>query len=264
MHEHDKKCHCDCKKTPFIGDAAPEFEARTTNGYIKFPHDFRGKWIVFFSHPGDFTPVCTTEFIAFQAMIDEFRTINTELVGLSVDSLSSHLAWINSIKNDVVFENLGDVEITFPIIADSAMDIAEMYGMVHDSVSKTSTVRSVFIIDPRGIIRVILHYPQSIGRNITEIKRILIALQTSDAFQVVIPAEWIPGDAVIDIPPRTTSEVKNCKKGKPDDKNAWFMNFKQISPEMILEKITNQKLLKHDEKHKKEKEKYKEKDKKRK
>ena len=142
-----------------------------------------------------------------------------------------------------MFENLGDVEITFPIIADSAMDIAEMYGMVHDSVSKTSTVRSVFIIDPRGIIRVILHYPQSIGRNITEIKRILIALQTSDAFQVVIPAEWIPGDAVIDIPPRTTYEVKNCKKNKSENKNAWFMNFKHISPEMILEKITNQKLL---------------------
>lgn len=259
MHEHDKKCHCDCIKGPYIGDAAPEFEAITTNGYIKFPQDFRGKWIVFFSHPGDFTPVCTTEFIAFQAMIDEFRTINTELVGLSVDSLSSHLAWIDSIKNDVVFENLGDIEITFPIIADSAMDIAKMYGMVHDRASHTSTVRSVFIIDPRGKIRVILHYPQSIGRNITEIKRILIALQTSDAFQVVIPAEWIPGDAVIDIPPRTTSEVKNCKKNKSENENAWFINFKQLSPEMILEKITNQKLLKHEkskkEKHDKEKKK---------
>ena len=124
--------------------------------------------------------------------------------------------------------------------------------MIHEHASNTSTVRSVFIIDPRGIIRAILHYPQSIGRNITEIKRILIALQTSDAFQVVMPAEWIPGDAVIDIPPRTTHEIKTKEKDKSKNTNAWFMNFKQISPEMILEKITNQKLLK-EEKYKKDK-----------
>lgn len=243
MHEILETMCQKCTNTPLIGEPAPEFGAITTHGYIEFPKDYRGKWVVLFSHPGDFTPVCTTEFMTFQSMMEEFRAINTELVGLSVDSVASHLGWIQAIKNEISFQGWQGMEITFPIIADSGMKIAGFYGMIHPDASNTSTIRSVFIIDPRGIIRATLYYPMSVGRNITEIKRILIALQTGDAFQVVTPAEWIPGEDVITIPPRTTFEIKNSKKNKSENKNAWFMNFKHISPEMILEKITNQKLL---------------------
>lgn len=243
MHELLENMCQKCTNTPLIGEPAPEFGAMTTHGYIEFPKDYRGKWVVLFSHPGDFTPVCTTEFMTFQSMIDEFKAINTELIGLSVDSVASHLGWIQSIKTDVSFQGWEGMEITFPIIADNGMRIAGLYGMIHPNVSDTSTIRSVFIIDPRGIIRTTLYYPVSVGRNITEIKRIIIALQTGDAFHVVTPAEWIPGDNVISVPPRTTFEIKNKAKNKTKDKNAWFLSFKHISPEMILEKITNQKLL---------------------
>ena len=176
---------------------APEFGANTTNGYIHFPHDYRGRWVVFFSHPGDFTPVCTTEFMTFQSMVDDFRALNTELVGLSVDSNASHIAWIQTIHNDITFQGWKNMEITFPVVADVSGEIAQRYGMLQPSAGDTDTVRAVFIIDPRGIIRTILYYPKSVGRNITEIKRIVIALQTSDAFHVATPAEWIPGDDVV-------------------------------------------------------------------
>ncbi|MCR4917436.1 MAG: peroxiredoxin [Alphaproteobacteria bacterium] len=250
MHKHLEDICELCPKTPLIGEYAPEFGAITTNGYIEFPKDYRGKWVVLFSHPGDFTPVCTTEFMTFQSMIDEFHAMNTELIGLSVDSVASHLGWIQAIKNEVSFQGWDGMQITFPIIADTGMHIASLYGMIHPNTSNTSTVRSVFIIDPRGIIRAMFHYPMTVGRNITEIKRIVIALQTSDAFRIVTPAEWIPGDDVISMPPRTTTDMQKCDRIKSKNKSSWFLSFKHISPEMILEKITNQKFLGRPEKTK--------------
>lgn len=227
---------------PLIGEPAPEFGANTTHGYIHFPNDYRGRWVVFFSHPGDFTPVCTTEFMTFQSMADEFHALNTELIGLSVDSNASHLAWIQTIRNDINYQGWKNMEIGFPVIADTSGDIARMYGMLHPGAGDTDTVRAVFIIDPRGTIRTILYYPKSVGRNITEIKRIVIALQTSDAFHVATPAEWIPGEDVIVPAPTTTSGIK--RGGEHD----WFLRFKSISPEMILNKITNRKLIDQDKK----------------
>ena len=244
-----KKEHkCDYVRTgiPKIGEAAPEFGANTTNGYIQFPQDYRGRWVVLFSHPGDFTPVCTTEFITFQSMLDEFHALNTDLIGLSVDSNASHIAWIQTIKNDIVFQGWKDIDIKFPIIADTTGKIARMYGMIHDAAGDTDTVRAVFIIDPRGIIRAILYYPKAIGRNITEIKRILIALQTSDAFRVATPAEWIPGEDVIVPAPTTTMDAMTHKSG--NNKRDWFLHFKSISPDMILNKITNRKFITADNK----------------
>ena len=252
MNKSQHKCDCGCHHMPKIGDVAPEFGANTTNGYIQFPHDYRGRWVVLFSHPGDFTPVCTTEFITFQSMIDEFQTLNTDLIGLSVDSNASHIAWIQTIKNDIVFMGWKNVDISFPIIADTTGKIARMYGMIHDAAGDTDTVRAVFIIDPRGIIRAILYYPKAIGRNITEIKRILIALQTSDAFHVATPAEWIPGEDVITPAPNTTSDAISHKSGKDNERN-WFLRFKMISPDMILNKITNRKFISNDKKTKKKK-----------
>jgi len=240
---------CEYENVPLIGEPAPEFGANTTNGYVHFPDDYRGKWVVFFSHPGDFTPVCTTEFMTFQSMIDEFRALNTELIGLSVDSNASHMAWIQTIRNDIVFQGWKDMEIIFPIIADVSGSVAHRYGMIHDATGDTDTVRAVFIIDPRGIIRTILYYPKSVGRNITEIKRIVIALQTSDAFHVATPAEWIPGEDVIVPAPHTITDVR-----RKNDRD-WFLKFKSISPEMILNKITNRKLINGEKKNSKHKKK---------
>ena len=241
-----------CTHIPLIGETAPEFGANTTNGYIHFPNDYRGRWVIFFSHPGDFTPVCTTEFITFQSMIDEFHALNTDLIGLSVDSNASHIAWIQTIKNDIVFQGWANVDISFPIVADTGGKSAHMYGMIHDSTGNTDAVRAVFIIDPRGIIRTILYYPKSVGRNITEIKRVLIALLPSDAFHVATPAEWIPGEDVIIPAPNTTSDALTRKGGKEAERN-WFLRFKMISPDMILNKITNRKFITNDKKTKKKK-----------
>ena len=249
MNEFLYDGECDCKHMPTIGETAPEFGANTTNGYVHFPNDYRGHWVVFFSHPGDFTPVCTTEFMTFQSMIDEFRALNTELVGLSVDSNASHIAWIQTIRNDITFQGWKNMEITFPVVADISGDIARRYGMLQPSAGDTDTVRAVFIVDPRGVIRTILYYPKSVGRNITEIKRIVIALQTSDAFHVATPAEWIPGEDVIVPAPHKVSDIRH---GTERD---WFLKFKSISPEMILNKITNRKLINEEKKNVKHKKK---------
>ena len=248
LHELQYECS---DHIPLIGEAAPEFGAMTTNGFVHFPMDYRGKWVVFFSHPGDFTPVCTTEFMTFQSMMHEFKALNTELLGLSVDSNASHIAWIQAIKNDLTFQGWKNVEITFPIIADTNGAVAQMYGMIHPASGNTDTVRAVFVIDPRGIIRTILYYPKSVGRNITEIKRIVIALQTSDAFRVATPAEWVPGEEVIVPNPTTVADVQKQRKNSRD----WFLKFKPLSPEMILSKITNRKFLDSDKKKMKPKKK---------
>lgn len=196
---------------PSLGAKAPNFSANTTYGPIKLS-DYKGKWVVLFSHPGDFTPVCTTEFLCFAKYYPNFKKRNVELLGLSVDSNSSHLAWVYNI-----YKNTG-VEIPFPIIDDRKMEISQLYGMISEPVSDVATVRSVFIIDPDQILRTILYYPLTTGRNIPEIIRIIDALQTSDEQNVVTPANWLPGMPVILPPPKTYKELKqrvtSCAKNK--------------------------------------------------
>lgn len=216
-----------CQKMPLIGDIAPEFYASTTNGHIYFPHDFKGKWIVFFSHPSDFTPVCTTEFVAFQRSISDFEKLNTNLIGLSVGALSSHLAWFDAI------EKMKDgIKITFPLIDDLNMKIARLYGMIQENASDTHAVRAVFIIDPKTIIRAILFYPATLGRNIEEIKRMLIALQTADKFNIATPANWSVGNDVLVSAPNTATKMRK-------NKEPWFLTYKKLSKREIYDKIQN-------------------------
>ena len=177
---------------PLIGDKAPSFHAVTTQGDINFPEDYAGKWVILFSHPADFTPVCTTEFMTFASMADEFKALNTELVGLSIDSLYAHIAWLRKIQ-ELEWNGMKNIEVKFPLIEDIKMDVSRKYGMVQ-SQSSTQAVRAVFIIDPEGIVRTILFYPASTGRNFDEIKRVVLALQKADKDHVATPANWMPGD----------------------------------------------------------------------
>ena len=186
---------------PNLGEKAPDFKSNSTMGPIKLS-DYCGKWIVLFSHPGDFTPVCTTEFLAFASLASEFKKRNTQLLGLSVDSNASHLAWIYNILQ------LTGVNIPFPIIEDRDMKIANLYGMISAPMSNTSTVRTVFIIDDKQILRTILYYPLSTGRNIPEILRIIDSLQTVDKCNVVTPANWLPGTPVLLPPPKLLKSYK--------------------------------------------------------
>ncbi|PQP43534.1 peroxiredoxin [Mycolicibacterium austroafricanum] len=185
---------------PRIGDPAPSFTAATTQGDINFPADYLGRWVILFSHPADFTPVCTSEFITFASMQDEFAAYNTDLVGLSVDGLYSHIAWLRTIKEKIAFKGMRDVEVTFPLIDDVSMEVARKYGMIMPGEDTTKAVRAVFVIDPEGVVRTIIYYPLSTGRNFDELLRVVKALQTADAFDVATPADWRPGDAVI-VPP---------------------------------------------------------------
>lgn len=205
---------------PRLNEPAPEFGASTTHGPLKLS-DFRGKWVVLFSHPADFTPVCTTEFMAFAKMNDEFIKRNTQLIGLSIDSNFSHIAWVRTIE-----EKLG-VKILFPVIADLDMKVATLYGMVHPGAATTQAVRAVFIIDDQGILRAMVYYPLSNGRSMPEILRILTALQTTDEHGVATPANWQPGDSVIVPPPVTTEEAeKRLKEGY--DCTDWFFCKKKL------------------------------------
>ncbi|MFA7529858.1 MAG: peroxiredoxin, partial [Bacilli bacterium] len=183
-------------RMPLIGDKAPEFAAKTTQGDINFPADYKGKWVIFFSHPADFTPVCTTEFMTFARMADEFKELNAELVGLSVDSLYAHIAWLRKI-NELEWKGMKNLEVQFPVIEDITMEVSKKYGMIQPKQSNTQAVRAVFVIDPEGIIRAILYYPLTTGRNFDEIKRLLIALQTADKEKCATPADWRPGEDVI-------------------------------------------------------------------
>ena len=182
-----------CAQMPLIGDKAPAFEAETTKGMIRFPDDYAGKWVILFSHPADFTPVCTSELFTFAKMTEEFREMDAELVGLSVDSVSSHLAWLKSIEEEIRFHGEQNVKIDYPVIADVKMAVARKYGMIHPSVSDTKAVRAVFLIDPEAKIRAILYYPLSTGRNFQEIKRLLAALQVTDKYQVSTPVRLAAG-----------------------------------------------------------------------
>ena len=184
-----------------IGEYAPEFEAQTTMGNIKLS-DYKGKWVVLFSHPGDFTPVCTTEFIAFSKANTYFESLNTCLIGLSIDSNPSHLAWLY----DICLKT--GIRVHFPIIADRSGEIARKYGMISNTVSSTQTVRNVFIIDDKGIVRTILVYPMNVGRCIPEILRIVKALQTADCNNAATPANWLPGEPIIVPAPKTCKELQ--------------------------------------------------------
>lgn len=212
---------------PLIGDPAPEFSASTTNGPINFPRDYLGKWVVLFSHPSDFTPVCTSEFVAFQREIEEFSKLNTRLVGLSVGGLSSHLAWL-----DAIAKMPNGVNITFPLIDDLNMNVARRYGMIHPHSSSVHTVRAVFIIDMGGIIRTILYYPAVLGRNMDEIRRILIGLQVADAFGVAMPANWQVGDDVLAMAPTTTDAVRQHRGKTP-----WFITYRKLGKDVVYSKI---------------------------
>ena len=217
------------KPMPLIGDPAPEFRAMTTMGKIDFPQDYKGSWVVLFSHPADFTPVCTTEFITFARMADEFAELNTKLIGLSIDSLHSHLAWAKSIE-DIDYKGGGKVKLPFPIIADISMNVAKKYGMLQ-TVANTQTVRAVFIIDPEGMIRTILFYPMSTGRNMDEIKRIIQALQVHDKEDVSTPADWRPGDDVVMGAPLTL-EAADERLALEDDSVEvldWYLAMRKLS-----------------------------------
>ena len=213
---------------PLIGDKAPAFHAVTTQGEIDFPKDYEGKWVILFSHPADFTPVCTTEFMTFGAMISEFKDINCELVGLSVDSLYSHIAWLRKIQ-ELEWKDKKHIEVKFPLIEDIRMEIAKQYGMIQPNQSNTQAVRAVFVIDPKGIIRTILYYPLSTGRNFAEIKRIVIALQKADKDKCATPADWQPGEDVIIPTAGSCGVAKQRMEDKSDDKYCldWFLCFKR-------------------------------------
>jgi len=213
---------------PLIGDQAPSFKATTTQGDINFPEDYEGKWVILFSHPADFTPVCTTEFMTFTKMLDEFKALNTELIGLSVDSLYSHIAWLRRIK-EIEWKDMKNLDVTFPLIEDIKMDVANKFGMIQPNQSSTQAVRAVFVIDPQGIIRTILYYPLSTGRNFDELKRIIQALQKADKDNVATPADWRPGDDVIVPPAGSCGTAKERMESKDEDITCldWFMCFKK-------------------------------------
>ena len=214
---------------PLIGEKAPAFEAKTTQGHISFPKDYEGKWVVFFSHPADFTPVCTTEFMTFASMIDEFRDLNCELIGLSIDSNYSHIAWLRTIQEKICYKGMEGVEVTFPVISDLTMEVAKKYGMIQPATSDTEAVRAVFVIDPEGTVRSILYYPQSNGRNMQEIKRLVMAMQHSDEHNIATPANWKPGDDVIVPPPGScgTARDRVDRSGEDYECLDWFLCLKK-------------------------------------
>lgn len=215
------------KGMPLLGEKFPELEVQTTHGKMKLPDDFKGKWFVLFSHPADFTPVCTTEFVAFQKRYDKFKKLDTELVGLSIDQVFSHIKWVEWIKDKL------NVEVKFPVIADDTGKVASKLGIIHPN-KGTNTVRAVFIVDPQGIMRTMLYYPQELGRNMDEILRMVKGLQTSDENKVAIPANWpnneIVGNHVI-VPPASDEEtarkrLESAKKGEIECFDWWLCHKK--------------------------------------
>ncbi|MBR2947858.1 MAG: peroxiredoxin [Bacteroidales bacterium] len=224
---------------PRIGDKAPSFKAKTTQGEINFPGDFGGKWKILFSHPADFTPVCTSEFMTFATMEEEFKALNTQLVGLSVDGLYSHIAWLRAIKEKIEYKGMKNVEVKFPLIEDITMEVAKMYGMIQPGESATQAVRAVFFIDPNDVIRAIVYYPLSLGRNFDELKRVIIALQTADNFGVALPADWRPGDNVI-VPPAGSCGVAKSRMDGDEEGvvcHDWYFCTKPLSKETVESKL---------------------------
>ena len=205
---------------PHLNEAAPAFKANTTHGERSLD-DYKGKWLILFSHPADFTPVCTTEFIAFAKASDTFKSMNCELLGLSIDSIYSHLAWMQSIKTSF------GVEIPFPIIDDIKMDVARAYGMIHPGAADTQAVRATFFIDPEGKLRAMVYYPMSNGRSIDEFVRLLTAMQTSDAHKIATPEGWTPGCDVIVPPPKTPAAIE-ARKGEGYAMKDWYLSTRKL------------------------------------
>ena len=202
---------------PRIGDAAPDFTAQTTQGEVNFSKWREGKWTIMFSHPADFTPVCSTELTEFARREDEFTKLGAKLIAISIDSIHSHVAWVENLNTIL------KVRINYPIIADSMRVVAEKYGMIHPGESATVTVRALFYIDPKGTIRAIIYYPLNVGRNVDEAIRVLQALQTADSKSVACPVNWKPGDKVIVPPPKTMAEVQARHDNKTYEKSDFYL-----------------------------------------
>lgn len=214
---------------PRIGDIAPDFSAKTTTGNITFSEFNKDSWVILFSHPADFTPVCTTELSEFAKEKNFFESKNTKLIGLSIDSIHSHLAWVKNVRDNL------DVYMDFPIIADLDMKVAQKYGMLHPGESETAAVRAVFFIDPKGIIRLVMYYPLNVGRNMAEIKRVLVALQTADECACALPVNWEKGDKVIVPPPKTLEEMEERIANNSYEKVDFYLMKKSLNvPEDIL------------------------------
>jgi peroxiredoxin (alkyl hydroperoxide reductase subunit C) len=217
-------------RIPLIGEDAPVFTANSTNGTINFPADYTGKWVIVFSHPGDFTPVCTTEFMTFAKMAPEFKALNCELLGVSVDSVTAHIAWLRTIAT-LKWKDMSNMKVPFPVVADVGMDVANKFGMISPTASDTMPVRAVFFIDPKAKIRAIIYYPAAVGRNLQEIKRALIALQVTDAQNCGTPADWQPGDDVVLHFPGScgAAETRVQNAGKDYYCLDWFLCFRKLS-----------------------------------
>ncbi|HNZ38710.1 MAG TPA: peroxiredoxin [Candidatus Latescibacteria bacterium] len=219
---NEKDC---CEDQPVglvrINEPAPEFEAVTTHGVLKLS-DFKGKWVVLFSHPADFTPVCTTEFMAFANHQEEFDKRGVQLIGLSIDSVHSHIAWVRSI------ESLFGVKVKFPVIADLDMKVANAFGLIHPKASTTSAVRAVFVMDPDQLVKAIIYYPLTTGRSIPEIIRLIDALQINAAKKVATPEGWKPGDKVIVPPPATTQAAEERMKATDMEVVDWYFSKKSV------------------------------------
>jgi len=223
---------------PRIGDKAPEFKAVTTQGNINFPSDYKGSWVILFSHPADFTPVCTSEFMTFATMAEKFEKANTKLVGLSVDGLYSHIAWLRTIREKIEYKGMKDVEVKFPLIEDITMEVARKYGMIMPGEATTKAVRAVFFIDPKGIIRTIIYYPLSLGRNFEELYRVAIGLQTADAFSVSLPADWQPGDDVIVPTAGSCGMARERMESKEEMKcYDWFFCTKPLDKQKVMDTV---------------------------
>ena len=207
---------------PRIGDTAPDFKCVTTHGEIQFSDWQKGSWVILFSHPADFTPVCSTELIEFARKSGEFEAKNTKLIGLSIDSIHSHLAWRQNLKQIL------DVEIPYPLIADLNTEVAQKYGMIHPGAAATATVRAVFLIDPKRVIRALVYYPMNVGRNVDEVMRLLTALQTADQHACATPVNWKSGEKVIVPPPKTVNEVKERDSHKEYERFDFYLNKKTL------------------------------------
>ncbi|MDD2346546.1 MAG: peroxiredoxin [Bacteroidales bacterium] len=237
MEQMEQMEHKEITPMPRIGEKAPSFKAVTTQGDINFPIDYEGKWVILFSHPADFTPVCTSEFMTFAKMENQFEEANCKLVGLSVDGLYSHIAWLRTIKEKIEYKGMKNIDVKFPLIEDITMEVATKYGMMMPGESNTKAVRAVFFIDPKGIIRAIIYYPLSLGRNFDELYRALIAMQAADEFGIATPADWSPGDDVIVSPAGTCGGAKDRMADSELDCKDWFFCTKKLDKDTVLKKI---------------------------
>ena len=214
-------------RIPRILEAAPDFQAKSTHGVIKLSdYTAKGKWVMLFSHPSDFTPVCSTEFIEFAKRSDDFEKLNVQLIGVSIDSIYSHIAWVRDI------EQMAGVAVKFPVVADLDQKVSAAYGLVHEAVSDTATVRAVFIIDPKGLIRALIYYPMQLGRSVDELIRVFQALQTIDANGVSCPANWTVGQQVIVPAPATQEDAAKRTNGGGAglDVKTWYLSKKDLPP----------------------------------